>query len=532
MGAQNEARSNRRSLDIMREDYDSDNAYKKALNEQMKAMPEELRNKLFENLDDESYMAVSNIYDMDKSYTWRDSIPDIIDENMPETAGAVGLGGVALTALALYKRGKGKEATELIKKNVGTSMGSKKWMTKDPDAYKGFSSYIDDLKKSFYKENGSGKDAKKVADKLFDKNSKTQFNEWKRGGPSAQQNTTKGTGKGGGFKGKQFNPKAKRGDRGAAEGKWENVSKKARKPGTDLVWNGSDWVKSGPTTGSRASDIKYEWMKKQGRILGKNDAVGPVMPGNTGGPGYKPRSQKTGPYEPPVSTVRDAQGNKITVQNKPKKNLLSESQIQDAEFSASKKIPKSKLKLYEQNIKNMNRSGQMSDQEAKIMRDAMRKLGKNGKSFTQGDVVEEILKNPAGKDVIEKVSSGAINSKLGIIGAGVAGAYLGGYIGGGLGSVFGEKGEAVGDIVGTTAGAVGIVPAVNLIVDKVKKQGVKNVMAKITTRLGAKTAMKLMASGIFSGLTSGPTFGLSNLITAGFIASDVYAIYDILNEEE
>jgi uncharacterized membrane protein (DUF485 family) len=60
----------------------------------------------------------------------------------------------------------------------------------------------------------------------------------------------------------------------------------------------------------------------------------------------------------------------------------------------------------------------------------------------------------------------------------------------------------------------------------------KKVMAKVTTRLGAKTAMKLIGAGVFSGVTSGPTLGLSNLITAGFVLSDIYAIYDILTEEE
>lgn len=523
MGTANEARSNRRSLEVLREDYTSDKDYKRALNNKLKDMPEEMRNKLFSNLDDDSYMAVSNIYDVDKSYTWRDSLPDIIDENPLTT---VGIGSSALAVMALYKRGKIKEGNELLKKSAGkvpTTMGSKKWMTKDADEYKRYQDYIRDTKKKFYDLNGDSPEAKKVADKIFNDKSKKGFNDWqagqKGGRTSTGDNTTKSAGKGGSGKGRQFNSET---------GKWEKVSKKGTS-NTAMTFTGTGFSRTGGSS-SRASDIKYEWMKKQGRILGKNDSLGPVMPGNTGGPGFK--KQQTGSYEPPTSNIKQADGSTLTVQNNKKSKVLSKSQIEDAEFSASKKIPKSKMKLYEQNIRNLNRGGQMSDQEAKIIRDAMKKLSKGGATFSQGDVVEEIMKGPAGKDILEKVSSGAISSKLGIIGAGVAGAYLGGFLGGGVGSVFGKKGEAVGDIIGTTAGAVGIVPAVNLIVDKVKQQGVKNVMAKVTTRLGAKTAMKLMASGIFSGITSGPTFGLSNLITAGFIASDVFAIYDILNEEE
>jgi hypothetical protein len=529
-GKANESKVNARSLMIMREDYDSERDYKRALNNKLKGMDPAMRNKLFSQVDDETYMALANIYDTDKDYTWRDSLPDALDDILPESdaivAGGVVTAGASLWGVAkLIKRGRMKDANKALNK-ITSKVNNKglAWQSKNPNKFASYKKHQQELRRQFYEHNGGkNKETEKLAKKLFPYDNQQSYINWRDKKFGQKGDVTKEK-----IKNRKRGPQMQQN----ADGTWSKVPK-TPKGGTQNVPATTPDPKVHTRTDvpggrTKAEQIKYEWMKKKGRLL-PTSQVGPYTGGGrpyggTGGRGGGGSSVKT----PGGQTVHG-----VKPQGRKK---LNPKQIQDAEFDSNKVIPKEKIPFQMKNIQYLEKTGQMSHQEANIMRDAIKKLQNEGGEITQKRLLDKVMVNPNGKGIVEKVASGAIDPKKMFFGAGVASAMLGGYLGGGIGgtigSAFGEKGEAIGDLVGTTAGAVGMMPAMQVITQKIKEQGMKKVMAKVTTRLGAKTAMKLIGAGVFSGVTSGPTLGLSNLITAGFVLSDIYAIYDILTEEE
>ena len=518
MGKANEAKVNQRSLQVLREDYKSDKLYKRALNEKLKGMDPEMRNKLFTQVDDETYMSLANVYDVDKKYSWRDMVPDMIDDRIePEVWGGGLAGSLAVGAgvVALVRKGKANEAKKLLEKTIGKVQNKGlAWQSKNPNQFKAFSRAQKELQEKFFKLNGKNKQTEAIAKKLFGTDNQKEYIKWRDGfGRGRGKNTT--------TRDKGFKRDNTRWQKNA-DGTYSKVAKGTG--GANIPATTPDPSKYGrtdvPGGRSKAEQIKYDWMKKKGRILPSQE-VGPYTGGG------KPYGPAGGTKVPGGGTVHTG-----TAGNKPKLKL-NPKQIQDAEFEVNKRIPKPKIPFQLRNLKYLEKTGQMSAQERGIMEGIIKKLQKNGGPITQKSILDAMLKNPNGKEIVEKVASGAIDPKKMFFGAGVATAMLGGYLGGSIGGkigemVGGEKGESIGNLMGTTTGTLGLMPALTVITQKVKEQGMKNVMAKVTTRLGAKTAAKLIAAGIFSGTT----MGWGALVSAGFILSDIYAIYDILTEEE
>ena len=114
----------------------------------------------------------------------------------------------------------------------------------------------------------------------------------------------------------------------------------------------------------------------------------------------------------------------------------------------------------------------------------------------------------------------------------MAGAMVSGTTFGTMGKLIGgDTGEQVGEIAGTAIGAEMAPRMLGQLQDLVKKKGAKHVMDKIIAKKGSAYLAGLLAKGALGSLFSASTYGAGSVVTAGFLAKDVYDIYNILKED-
>ena len=65
----------------------------------------------------------------------------------------------------------------------------------------------------------------------------------------------------------------------------------------------------------------------------------------------------------------------------------------------------------------------------------------------------------------------------------------------------------------------------------VKEKGSKHIMDKIVKKKGSAYLAGLLAKGALGSMFTVGTYGIGSVVTAGFLAKDVYDIYNILKED-
>ena len=195
------------------------------------------------------------------------------------------------------------------------------------------------------------------------------------------------------------------------------------------------------------------------------------------------------------------------------------------------------------NIKDGKITQQMGDQ----LMGVIKKTSESGESFTSRNIWKHLEKLGSKGEALR----GAIGAKkdldlgpikgLGLvktIGASIAGAAVTNQLISGTSSVLGANennadlyGQAAGSVAGT-ATVLGAPHVYKKVQEIVRKKGAPYILKRVLEKGGAKLAAKVAAKGVLSGIMGTGSFGIGTLATAGWVAADLYSLYDILKDLE
>jgi len=471
VGKANEATNNKRKLTMMMDELGED--YPKILNKRLQAMEDGDRNELFGMLDDDTYSRLNEIYDVDKSY----KIGDYWEENWKRdgaiTAGALG---------AIYAARRGKLGP--LKEMFGGSL--------DPKVIKEIANA------------GSFKNHVKASESA-----------WRSMNPNASNSEFA-----------QWKAKILFGGKGEKKAKfaWKNYS--------DSGGVGPD--SQSKKFGGGGKPIKGFNSKPIAPAMKGNVAV-QIVPGQGVSSVLPPTVGK--PYRMTAEEIkkRALQNNRNLKRIKPDKtsNVDFEGGEQGELFSknSQQEIPQRRLQMHKAQVKTLVAQGKLTPDQEKIINDSIDKLFKDGGKPTKGALAKIIGEQQGGMTILDKIANKEIKG-FKLFGYGIAGATMGsltmGTIGGAVG---GEKGEQVGQIAGTAVGAEMAPRMLKQLQTLVKEKGSKHIMDKIIKKKGSAYLAGLMAKGALGTMFTASTYGVGSLVTAGFLAKDVYDIYNILKED-
>jgi hypothetical protein len=200
-----------------------------------------------------------------------------------------------------------------------------------------------------------------------------------------------------------------------------------------------------------------------------------------------------------------------------------------SEAAAKLTMPANKIGAAEKEIAEKLASGSVNAAEAQKAREALQKLAKAGDPITNANMTKILEQSGGGKSLLAKVRGGAFKFAVLPIGGYMVGSEVFGGIGGVLG---GEKGEQVGEIIGGTTGAVTANATFGLLKRAYNKHGLSWILTRIIKKGGVGLAARTLgkgALGAFGASFSGP---ISIALMTAWLASDAYAIYNILQEAE
>lgn len=189
--------------------------------------------------------------------------------------------------------------------------------------------------------------------------------------------------------------------------------------------------------------------------------------------------------------------------------------------------PMNKVNVLRKEWSDAVRTGALTQSEAKAFNKALDSVLQKGDPVHFQTLLPALRKQQGAGNLIRKWGNGIW--KWGALPLG--GLMAGEAIGEGTGSIFGEKAGEIGGVVGGTAGLLGANMVWNTVSDVIKKKGLPWAMKRIVSRGGPTLALKILgkgALGTIGGLFSG---GLATALSLGLLMSDLYLIYDILQEE-
>ena len=177
MGKTQEARSNYRQLMMSRDEFETEREWKQAVNQQLLNMEDGERTRLFSMLDEDSYAAINDIYNVDEDEY--DSMWEKYGEKgMLATGITLGIGALQIAR----GRWKGRQNKKLAEEILGKT--SKRTGFKGAEDYKDFVAKQRELKKAYIRNELEGPNARprkeiiKEANKRF-KLSEKNYKDWK-----------------------------------------------------------------------------------------------------------------------------------------------------------------------------------------------------------------------------------------------------------------------------------------------------------------------------------------------------------------
>jgi len=193
------------------------------------------------------------------------------------------------------------------------------------------------------------------------------------------------------------------------------------------------------------------------------------------------------------------------------------------------KLPINKMGAAEKEIATKLSSGQISGKEAKVMREALKKLADSGDDITDAALKKILSGTPGGKSLLSRVGTGAL--KWAVIP--MAGYGIGSSVFGKAGELaYGETGEQIGGIGGGTVGALTANSTVNILKRAYDKHGLSWIMKKIVSKGGPGLAARTLGKGVAGGFGTAFSGPVAATLTAAWIATDLHAVYNILQEAE
>lgn len=482
-GKNNEIKNNSRRLTMMIDEYGEDAPDE--INKLLRAMEDGDRNRLFSMLDEDTYSRVASMYDIDANYTAGDWWEDY-------GIGASVATGTALFGAAVYALKKGKTGPL---KNI---LGGKP----DADTIRGIANA------------GSWDDHASIITKQWKKlhpnASKAEFEKWQKevlfGGKTEAQ----------------------------AKEAFEKYRPGGRNPQKDRV---GDLPEAETKRGAYPQKgKKFKGVKKNQQVAIYGEEYDPVT-GRVVNPNMKDASMVGGGS----TKGRTAEEIKQEFLQKKRKRLPEKSS--DVEFSGGKQqeidfaseskkvIPDNKLNMQRAQAKMFLERGQINQRQYKAILDSIDELRNSGARVTQGALMESVSKKVGGQSLLDKVANKEIKG-FKLFGAAMAGAMMSGTTFGAMGKLIGgDTGQEVGEIAGTAIGAEMAPRMLNQLQELVKKKGSKHIMDKIIAKKGSAYLAGLLAKGALGSLFTASTYGAGSVITAGFLAKDVYDIYNILKED-
>jgi len=197
-------------------------------------------------------------------------------------------------------------------------------------------------------------------------------------------------------------------------------------------------------------------------------------------------------------------------------------------------------------INSAVKDGKFTQKMGDQLKSAINKIMNSGKDFTTRNLHNELIKLGSKGEGLrtaintKKIDLGPIKGlgmmkTLGI--SALAGAAFN-PIGSGAASVLGaseHNQDVYGDFAGTAAGTAaffGAEPVYKKLQRIIQKRGAPAVMSQVAKKGGVKLASKIAGKSLLSLIAGIPTMGWGTAATAGLVAYDVYALYDLLSELE
>jgi len=193
------------------------------------------------------------------------------------------------------------------------------------------------------------------------------------------------------------------------------------------------------------------------------------------------------------------------------------------------------------------KDGKITQQMGDQLRGVIVNTSKSGEPFTSRNIWKNLEKLGDKGGAVRQAIEGKKDLDLGPIkglgmmkrlGFTVAAGAVANQFGSGAASVLGAS-EHNADLIGEASGvaaagatAFGAPHIYNKVRDVVRKKGASHVLKVVASKGGAKLAAKVAAKGVLSGIAGGLTGGMGTLLTAGFVAADLYTLYDILKDIE
>jgi len=197
---------------------------------------------------------------------------------------------------------------------------------------------------------------------------------------------------------------------------------------------------------------------------------------------------------------------------------------------ASKVLPKSQISAAEKEIASKLSSGNIDAGEAKAMRDALKKVAESGDEITDAALKKQLLKaGKQSKGLLNRIARGSLKFAVIPMAATSAGAFAFQGVGSALG---GDTAGEVAGVVGGSASGIAAYGATDLLKRAYNKHGSAWIMKKIVSKGGPALAARMAAKGLLGGASGMMSGGLGMALFAGFMATDIHSIYQILQQAE
>lgn len=200
-----------------------------------------------------------------------------------------------------------------------------------------------------------------------------------------------------------------------------------------------------------------------------------------------------------------------------------------SETAAKITMPANKMAAAEKEIAEKLTSGAISGAEAKSIREALKKLAASGDPITNASITKILEQSGGGKSLLAKMRGGAFKWAVLPIGGYMVGSEVFGGIGGVIG---GDKGEQIGEIVGGTTGAITANATWGLLKRAYNKHGLSWILTRIVKKGGVGLAARTLGKGALGAVGASFSGPVSIALMSAWLASDAYAIYNILQEAE
>ena len=193
------------------------------------------------------------------------------------------------------------------------------------------------------------------------------------------------------------------------------------------------------------------------------------------------------------------------------------------------------------------KDGKITQQMGDQLRGVIVNTSKSGQPFTSRNIWKNLEKLGDKGGAVRQAIEGKKDLDLGPIkglgmvktlGATIAAGAVADQLGSGAASALGvgeHNADLIGEASGAVAGTATVLGAPHIykkVQDVVRRKGAPYILKRVLEKGGAKLAAKVAAKGVLSGIVGTGTLGIGTLVTAGWVASDLYNLYDILKDIE